>query len=94
METEIPTELRAAITELLDLTLRNAHRKPKVFVIWSGHVQQLEVRAYRNGWSRNCGPDFDIGFYVDHDRGEALRETRKAIEYVRNLYSNETADES
>lgn len=72
------TELIAEITVLsLEVSLSTPH---DVFVELSPHVNEFEVRVYRDGWYPNANPNqwFHV-YYTDSDAAEELERIKQAL---------------
>lgn len=60
----------------------NKETKHKIFINFSGHVNSLNVRIYRNGWEPNKEPNIDEDIFLDKNNvikklEEILREFEK-----------------
>ena len=59
--------------------------KPTVFVDFYGHVGQVEVRVYKNGWKPYADWDFCVSFDAEEDRTISHKKADRCIEYLLSL---------
>jgi len=58
--------------------------KHHVFVEFSGHVDNVQVRYYLNGWDKNKEFDYNQDLYLDNEEG-----LRKIIKQLKQLLASD-----
>lgn len=86
---------RQALNEIFDLALQvnglTDRRKkvtgnlPTVFVWFSGHVSNLNVQVYVNGWEENVCPQKEFTIHIDSSKSyKELAECKKFLTEMRD----------
>ena len=69
----------------LAININNKH-KNTIFIDFTGHTEELDIRVYKDGWTPKAKRDFSVDIYLsDRPRGDVIFGLQQIIEYLKSL---------